>query len=370
VSRGRLHRVWRGSPLRTRLSLALVSLVALVLLVVGALTEQFLRQFLVESLDSELGQVASQVASRPFGQLAGVGVGTVAVQMTPDGRLAQPPVLVVARPDAGETASLTTDDVHALSLLGPAPTDVNLSSLGDYRFLRQSTPRGDVIVGLPLRSISRTVDRLLIVETVAFASALLVLGGVGVWLIRRELAPLERVAATAQQVTALPLTSGEVVFPDRVPTFEESTEITQVSTAFNAMLGHVESALTARAATEEQLRQFIADASHELRTPLAVIRGYAELSRRAGTAHPDDLARAMTRIEAETSGSAGSWTTCSSSPGSTAGGRPGATPSTLPSSSSTPWRMPASPAPTGRGNSGRQVNRSSSLVTKVNSGRF
>ena len=34
-----------------------------------------------------------------------------------------------------------------------------------------------------------------------------------------------------------------------------------------------------REASEEQMRQFVADASHELRTPLATVRGYAELYR-------------------------------------------------------------------------------------------
>jgi two-component system OmpR family sensor kinase len=47
------------------------------------------------------------------------------------------------------------------------------------------------------------------------------------------------------------------------------------------MLGHVASALAARQASEQKVRQFVADASHELRTPLASIRGYSELSLRA-----------------------------------------------------------------------------------------
>ena len=47
---------------------------------------------------------------------------------------------------------------------------------------------------------------------------------------------------------------------------------------------HVETSLSARHASELQVRQFVADASHELRTPLATIKGYAELSRR----RPDD----------------------------------------------------------------------------------
>ena len=56
------------------------------------------------------------------------------------------------------------------------------------------------------------------------------------------------------------------------------------------MLGHVESALTRRAASEARLRGFAGDASHELRTPLAAIRGYAELARRHPGPVPEDMA--------------------------------------------------------------------------------
>jgi two-component system OmpR family sensor kinase len=69
--------------------------------------------------------------------------------------------------------------------------------------------------------------------------------------------------------------------------------------AFNRMLGHVESALARRAASESRLRRFAADASHELRTPLAAIRGYAELARRKAGADPADIQHALQRVESE-----------------------------------------------------------------------
>src|SRR5690606_8727419 len=50
---------------------------------------------------------------------------------------------------------------------------------------------------------------------------------------------------------------------------------------------------------ENRVRTFVADASHELRTPLASIRGYAELTRRAGHDLPDDVVHAMNRVESE-----------------------------------------------------------------------
>jgi two-component system OmpR family sensor kinase len=65
------------------------------------------------------------------------------------------------------------------------------------------------------------------------------------------------------------------------------------------MLGRIEAALAARAASEQRLRQFLADASHELRTPLTSIRGFAELYRRGGAPPGPTLDATMARIEDE-----------------------------------------------------------------------
>ena len=58
-------------------------------------------------------------------------------------------------------------------------------------------------------------------------------------LVRRELRPLERVAATAAKVSALPLDRGEVALAERVPDVDPRTEVGQVGAALNRMLDHV-----------------------------------------------------------------------------------------------------------------------------------
>jgi len=75
------------------------------------------------------------------------------------------------------------------------------------------------------------------------------------------------------------------------------TEVGAVGAALNRLLDHVGDALTARQASETQIRQFVADASHELRTPLAAIRGYAELTRRSPEDLPPTVTHAMERVE-------------------------------------------------------------------------
>ena len=65
------------------------------------------------------------------------------------------------------------------------------------------------------------------------------------------------------------------------------------------MLAQIEQSFAVREASEERMRQFVADASHELRTPLAAVRGYAELFRQGAVSTPEDVATAMRRIEDE-----------------------------------------------------------------------
>src|SRR2546421_2536515 len=97
-------------------------------------------------------------------------------------------------------------------------------------------------------------------------------------------------------------TAGAIAAGDlsrRVERADDRTEVGRLGTALNAMVGHIEGAFAARTASENRLRQFVADASHELRTPLTSVRGYAELFRRGAAQRPDDLATAMSRIESE-----------------------------------------------------------------------
>ncbi|MFD0688667.1 HAMP domain-containing protein [Actinomadura fibrosa] len=117
------------------------------------------------------------------------------------------------------------------------------SALDDYRVMAQRGDDGDVLVtGLPMRSVD-TVHRLMLVEAVVFASVLAAAGAAAaMWSLR----PLRRVAATASRVAELPLASGEVAMPERVPDIDPRTEVGLVGAALNRMLGHVENALARR----------------------------------------------------------------------------------------------------------------------------
>ena len=122
-----------------------------------------------------------------------------------------------------------------------------------------------------------------------------VLAGLGVlawWIVRRNLRPLDEMAATAGAIAAGDLSQ-------RVETTDDRTEVGQLGNALNTMLSGIEGAFAARAASEERLRRFLADASHELRTPLTSIRGYSELFDRGARDRPEDLATSMRHIREE-----------------------------------------------------------------------
>ncbi|MCW2735582.1 HAMP domain-containing sensor histidine kinase [Nocardioides sp.] len=232
---------------------------------------------------------------RPFlGQGYGVVLGHVADDGTGDAEV------VAGDDDNVGRQSLDTDQVKALAAVVGArePRTVRLPKLGTYRVLsRASNLGGYDLAALPTTDLDRTIEDLVRLELLATLLGVLAAAGLGTWVVRRQLAPLREVAGTAHRVAELPLASGAIEMTERVPDrlTDERTEIGQVGAALNAMLDHVEASLDQRHRSEQQVRQFVADASHELRTPLATIAGYTELARR----QPETSGTALAKVETE-----------------------------------------------------------------------
>jgi two-component system, OmpR family, sensor kinase len=173
--------------------------------------------------------------------------------------------------------------------------DVNIDGSGEYRVAVAQAPFGTVVAGLPTSSVDGPTSRLIAWEALVGGLGIAAAAGAGTVLVRRQLRPLREVATTAHTVAELPLASGEIDLAERVPDrlTDERTEVGRVGAALNTLLAHVESSLTARHESEQQVRQFVADASHELRTPLTTIAGYTELARR----RPDDPVTTRTALD-------------------------------------------------------------------------
>ncbi|MGZ4438312.1 MAG: HAMP domain-containing sensor histidine kinase [Nocardioidaceae bacterium] len=240
----------------------------------------------------------------------------------PPGRFAraqEPGTLIVVYAGTDEVGGVVTSSgsprrvsSSVLRAVRAVPVDervhtVHLPGLGEYRVKTAQLPGGVVAAGLPTREVNGTVAKLVGSEVLLGLLVVLAAGVVGWTVVRRQLKPLREVAATAHEVAAMPLKTGEIGETIRVPEdlTDERTEVGQVGSALNTMLAHIEEALDARHRSEQQVRQFVADASHELRTPLSTIQGYAELTRRTASADPAALGSAMTKVESEAQRMAG-----------------------------------------------------------------
>ena len=287
--------------IRRRVVLGVVALVAMLGVLIGAVSVLALRQNLMERLDAQVQEVSRYLRSGgPGSELPGgdsLRAGLVLAVFAPEKG-----VRGYLYADPGTARVLSPSQLRALfSVPSGPPESVHLDGVGGFRVQVHNSDSGAVVVGLSTAEVDTTTWTLAGIFGLVTLGALLIAAAGAIVLTRVALRPLERITETATRVTELQLASGDVAIPERVPAAEADprTEVGQVGVALNLLLGHVEDALVARQRSEEKVRRFVADASHELRTPLASIRGYAELTRRIEAELPDDAVRALDRIESE-----------------------------------------------------------------------
>ncbi len=308
--------------LRARLIIGVVALAFVGLLVAGGLTYAQQRDFQFDRADQqadaalpivtrnleETGLVAHRDASgRPIGIDGSDGrPGGRGRPGGPGGRDANLPSAVYgeARDASGTVLGHVTprlpagEDAPAPPRL-PAVLDggerLTVGSDGGprYRVVTERMPGGGlVLAAIPLTDVDAALSRLLLTEGLVYGGVLLALGFGAWWIVRLGLRPLDAIGVTAGAIAAGDLTR-------RVEHAEPRTEVGRLGLSLNAMLARLEEAFAERRASEERLRRFLADASHELRTPLSSIRGYAELFRIGAASRPEDVEKAMARIEDE-----------------------------------------------------------------------
>ncbi|CAA9297150.1 MAG: Two-component system sensor histidine kinase, partial [uncultured Friedmanniella sp.] len=309
----------RGT-LGRRLVIRVTALVALAAVLLSLATALATRGLLLQQVDQQVnavvaGQRDGPQSGRPGDKDDIVQVGnprdTIIAAFAEDGTVLDSRIL---RRGYGEPPPLSAAADASLAALPvtAAKRSVDVEGLGHYRVATYGVEyqltngdgevlQGRVVVGVPLVEVDRLLAQIAALEAVL---SLLAIAGAAVAaraVVLRSLRPLNRVAATAQQVSQLPLDRGEVALAVRVPAADAdpTSEVGRVGQALNHLLNNVETALAARQASETKVRRFVADASHELRNPLAAIRGYAELTRRSRDAMPEDAAFAMARVESE-----------------------------------------------------------------------
>ena len=269
--------------LRARLTLGLVALAAIGLIVAGLATFGALRLFLVDRVDAQLDSVLARPAAGARAVVLPAG-GYYEVR-TPNG--------TVVRRENTFLVDSAPPDLPA-TLPGGAFTVRRHDRAARTSASRRRSWRTATRSWSPSRSTTcaRHCAASSFVELFVAIAVLGALAALGWWLVGLGLRPLERMGRTADAIAKGDLSQ-------RVEPATSTTEVGRLGLALNGMLHQIEGAFAERAASEARLRQFAADASHELRTPLTSIRGYAELFRRGADQHPEDLAKAMRRIEEE-----------------------------------------------------------------------
>jgi two-component system OmpR family sensor kinase len=313
-----MRKLLRRTPLRIKLVATVFLLTAVALTAIGVATSLAVRTALLSRVDN---QITAPVNWRlvptepmtsyvpPTNYVVGIrdvyGHGTLFPQYLKPGELPKLPT------GAPNVAKLSGEPYTVRSVDGKHLWRMNITVL----------PNGELgVVGQNLDDIQSSEDELV--------SRMLLIGGItliavtliGAALVRANLKPLSRIEETAAEIAG-----GNLA--ERVPEFEPGpdpprTEVGHLARSLNVMLGQIETAFQARAASEaaaqdaataaqesearalaseERMRRFAADASHELRTPLTTIRGFAELFRQGAARSPDETARLMRRIEDEAS---------------------------------------------------------------------
>lgn len=139
-----------------------------------------------------------------------------------------------------------------------------------FRFLYQKLEANGhsytVEMGIPADDAFATLQQFRSYLLMFAPLLLLVGGGVGYWMSRRALSPVDALVSTAREIRGTNLST-------RLKKLETGDELQRLSDTLNEMLDRIEAAFL-------HVTQFTADASHELRTPVSLIRTEAEVALR------------------------------------------------------------------------------------------
>src|SRR3978361_900381 len=298
---------WNSISLRTKITGVTVLLLTLGLVVAGVGTMTVLRSYLLNQIDSSLSTayedyssfmgptatrttfLLSDVTSAPQEYYVGLltSDGTLAASNGGSHPVAEQPNLtnIPLSPTAAEVAK---KPIYSISSTG---------NKSEWHAIVQSVnfadnSSGTLVIASSLDNTDRITTTYLSIF-LAFSIGVVILGAMLTrLLVTSTFAPLRAVEKTAAEIA-----NGD--FSQRMADGTPNTEVGRLNRSLNTMLSRIDSAFNDRAKTIDQMRRFVGDASHELRTPLVSVRGYAELYRMGALQTPEEVAKAMDRIEKE-----------------------------------------------------------------------
>lgn len=297
----------RGVTVRARLTIGLLLLITILVGVLTAVENAQLGTFLVaqeatrvraqakaaidDAAEGGLTQVEAVALARDL-----TSADTGALVLAPDGAVvgtapagtigaaapASVPPAAVARAAAGEReVTVVRDAGAARELLVFVPTPGS------------RPPSAVIVLATSLRDEDDTAARNRLIGLAGLLVTLLAATAGSAVLVRRALAPLRRMAATASCVAAGDLAQRTGL------TGPPNDEIVQLSAAFDTMAAELETGFAALRRSEQRSREFVADASHELRTPLTSLAGFSDLLLRRLPASERDAVRLAAALRRE-----------------------------------------------------------------------
>lgn len=284
--------IFRSLPIRWRLTIWYVSLLAVTLAVFAAAVTIGLRIFLQRSLDNTLDDQAALLTESVNFEDGEATIGDRRIRNRPGEQL----VRLVDRErnllnDSSSFLDELSMDDDGLELALDGQRDIRWRMVQDERMRVLSQPVmiddevvAAVQVGLSADSSQSILEQTVLLITTSGAIVIVCSVVGGVWLARRTLRPIDRMTRLAARI-------GDHDLSQRISPPSADDELGRLALTFNAMLDRLEAAMNRQ-------RQFTASASHELRTPLAMMQSQIELAL-ARERQPEDDAQVLSSLHAD-----------------------------------------------------------------------